>query len=138
MPTHEHADTEQEQGDHPSHKPVALMNGEVDNPAHGLIPETVQAGVEPLPEGTGLFFMVFQRLGQVVQLALFFDTAGSYITDPLPGEQSDNYLHGFGGGVRLYYKDRFTFRFDLAFPVDKQEDIGEDHYLYFQGSFNFF
>ena len=74
-----------------------------------------------------------QRIGQTVQLALWFDTGGVFITDTLPGEEKDQYLSGYGGGIRLYYKDRFTFRFDLAFPTDKK-DIGKDRYLLFETS----
>jgi len=78
-----------------------------------------------------------QRVGQLVQLALWFDTGGAYTSKTLPGEANSQYLSGFGGGVRLFYKDRLTFRFDVAFPTDQQEE-DEDVYLYFMASINAF
>ena len=78
-----------------------------------------------------------QRVGQMVQLAAWFDTGAVYISDTLLGEEKSEYLHGYGGGVRLYYKDRFTFRFDLGIPTDEKE-IGKDRYYYVESSFGFF
>lgn len=78
-----------------------------------------------------------ERIGQLLQFAVWFDTGGAYLSKALPGEDKSEYLHGFGGGLRLYYKERFNFRVDVGFPTDKQEE-GEDVYVYLAGSFSFF
>ncbi|CAB5079807.1 hypothetical protein D3OALGA1CA_37 [Olavius algarvensis associated proteobacterium Delta 3] len=57
-----------------------------------------------------------QKVAQLVQLAAWFDHGQVYINDPLPGEVTENYLDGYGFGIRLFYKDRFTFRYDYAIP----------------------
>lgn len=79
-----------------------------------------------------------QRIGQLLQFALFFDHGGVYTTDPDPGSAKNEYLTGVGGGARIFYKDILTFKFDVAFPM-VNEEMDNDHELYyFMGSINFF
>jgi len=78
-----------------------------------------------------------QRVGQMLQLAAWFDTGGAYVTDALSGERNNQNLSGYGGGLRLYYKDRLTFRFDIGWPTDRKE-TGKSNYLYFSGTYGFF
>ena len=78
-----------------------------------------------------------QRVAQMAQFALFFDTGGVYISDPQPGEYNSEYLSGYGAGLRLFYKHYFTFKYDLGFPVNQRS--GEDDFVhYFYVSFNVF
>jgi hemolysin activation/secretion protein len=77
-----------------------------------------------------------QRIKQMVQLALFFDYGRVYLTDPGHGEYNDERLKGHGVGLRLYYKDIFSFKFDIARPT-KKKAIGEDSTVfYFFGNIN--
>ena len=77
-----------------------------------------------------------QRIAQMAQLAVFYDFGRVYYVDPQRGESNDERLKGYGAGVRLYYKDLFSFKFDLARPT-KKKAVGEDStYLYFMGSVN--
>ena len=80
-----------------------------------------------------------QKISQLAQIALFYDHGGVFIVDPDPGldEQKSEYLGGYGWGVRLYYKDTFSFKYDMGFPVAKKQN-GDDYYHYFQASWNFF
>lgn len=78
-----------------------------------------------------------QRLAQLVQFALFFDHGAVENNDPQEGETDSETLNGYGGGVRIFYKDKFSFKYDIAFPVDPLD--GEpDYYNYFTGSLKFF
>ena len=56
-------------------------------------------------------------------------------------EDEDNYeseyLGGYGTGLRLFYKDIFSFKYDLGFPIDKEEG-NKDSYHYFLLNFYFF
>ncbi len=80
-----------------------------------------------------------QRLAQLVQFVLFADhgqvwTVDAEQHDETPKTQS---LTGYGGGVRLYYKDWFTFKYDLGIPSQHIE--GEKElFHYFQTSFTLF
>ncbi|MDP3284818.1 MAG: POTRA domain-containing protein [Desulfobacterales bacterium] len=79
-----------------------------------------------------------QKISQLAQIALFYDHGGVFIVDPIPpDEQKSEYLGGYGWGIRLYYKDTFSFKYDMGFPVSKKEN-GDDYYHYFQASWNFF
>jgi hemolysin activation/secretion protein len=79
-----------------------------------------------------------QKISQLAQIAFFYDHGGVFIVDPIPpDEQKSEYLGGYGWGVRLYYKDTFSFKYDMGFPVSKKEN-GDDYYHYFQASWNFF
>jgi len=79
-----------------------------------------------------------QRISQLAQIALFYDHGGVFIVDPIPpDEQKSEYLGGYGWGIRLYYKDIFSFKYDMGLPVSRKKD-GDDFYHYFQASWNFF
>jgi len=75
-----------------------------------------------------------QRISQMVQFSLFYDYGRVYYTSNLRGEMPDERLQGYGGGVRLYYKDFFTFKFDLARPMKKKAINEKFNYLYFMTS----
>jgi len=78
-----------------------------------------------------------QRLAQMFQLVLFYDHGGVYTNDVQAGESTSEGLSGFGTGFRFFYKDRFTFKYDIGIPVDQIE--GEpDLYNYVSGSMKFF
>ncbi len=75
-----------------------------------------------------------QRISQMVQFSLFYDYGRVYFTEHLRGESPDERLHGYGAGIRLYYKDFFTFKFDWARPT-KKKAISEDfNYRYFMST----
>jgi hemolysin activation/secretion protein len=78
-----------------------------------------------------------QKISQLAQIALFYDHGGVFIVDPSADENKSEYLGGYGWGIRLYYKDIFSFKYDMGFPVRQKED-GDDLYHYFQASWNFF
>lgn len=78
-----------------------------------------------------------QRVGQMLQLAAWFDTGSAHVTDALSGEKKNQNLSGYGGGLRLYYNDRLTFRFDIGWPTDRKDE-GKSNYLYFSGTYGFF
>lgn len=77
-----------------------------------------------------------QRVAQLVQFALFYDYGRVYYTDPSPGEYNDERLKGFGGGLRLFYKDLLSFKFDAAFPTKKKRESEDSASLYFYGNIN--
>ena len=77
-----------------------------------------------------------QRLKQMVQFALFFDYGRVYLTDPGLGEYNDERLKGYGGGLRLYYKDIFSFKFDIARPTKKKAEGENSTEFYFLGNIN--
>ena len=78
-----------------------------------------------------------QRVAQLVQFALFYDHGGAFTTNTEPDEISSEFLSSYGGGFRLYYKDIFTFKYDIGFPVDREER--KDNFInYFMVSFNLF
>jgi hemolysin activation/secretion protein len=77
-----------------------------------------------------------QRIAQMAQLALFFDHGKVLRSDPVIGDKGSDRLSGYGAGLRLYYKDMFSFKFDWAFPT-RERVTGEDsNYYYFMGMFN--
>ncbi|MDB4444533.1 hypothetical protein N9174_04265 [bacterium] len=82
-----------------------------------------------------------QRVGEMVQIALFFDAAGTWINDASLGQSDRESLQGYGAGLRLYYKDWFRFRFDVGFPVDRLPETevpnAKGVYYYFMASLNF-
>ena len=78
-----------------------------------------------------------QRVAQLAQLALFYDHGGAFTTKTESDEIGSEFLGGYGGGFRLYYKDIFTFKYDIGIPVDREE--GKDHFInYFMFSLNLF
>jgi hemolysin activation/secretion protein len=77
-----------------------------------------------------------QRIKQMVQFALFYDYGRVYLTDPGLGEYNDERLKGYGGGLRLYYKDIFSFKFDVARPTKKKAEGEDSTVFYFLGNIN--
>ena len=89
------------------------------------------------PPFIGKKYLFGERISQMVQFAVFFDTGGVYISDPLPGEDERESLTGYGVGLRLYYKENFSFKFDVGFPTEKKFDKKETQ-CYFSFSYNLF
>jgi hemolysin activation/secretion protein len=78
------------------------------------------------------------RLAQLVQFALFWDYGQVFTTDAdANNEPSTHYLSGYGFGIRLFYKDWFTFKYDLGIPKDQIEGK-PSAFNYVQCSFNLF
>jgi len=75
-----------------------------------------------------------QRISQMVQFSLFYDYGRVYYNENQRGEIPDERLQGYGGGVRLYYKDFFTFKFDLARPTKRKSISEQFTYFYFMTS----
>jgi hemolysin activation/secretion protein len=75
-----------------------------------------------------------QRISQMVQFSFFYDYGRVYYTAHLRGESPDERLNGYGAGIRLYYKDFFTFKFDLARPAKQKAKTEDSTYLYFMSS----
>ena len=72
-----------------------------------------------------------QRIAQMMQFAAFFDHGGVYTPHLKAGEVGNEFLNGYGAGLRLFYKDLFRFKFDIGKPIrDKYED-DKDTYYYF-------
>ena len=71
-----------------------------------------------------------QRVAQMAQFSLFVDHGGVYTTKPVEGEFFSEHLTGYGAGVRLFYKDKFNFKYDIGLPYAKTEDT-KSLYHYF-------
>ncbi|MEE8433070.1 MAG: ShlB/FhaC/HecB family hemolysin secretion/activation protein [Candidatus Desulfatibia sp.] len=79
-----------------------------------------------------------QRLAQLVQFALFADHGQVWTVNADANDDiGDRHLTGYGGGLRLYYKDWFTFKYDLGIPKNHIEGKKE-RFHYFQTSFTLF
>ncbi|MFC1869179.1 ShlB/FhaC/HecB family hemolysin secretion/activation protein, partial [Thermodesulfobacteriota bacterium] len=78
-----------------------------------------------------------QRIGQMMQLATFYDYGRAYYTDPQPGDNPSGRLAGYGAGIRLYYKDLFSFKFDIGFPTREKVPDEDSRFLYFTTNINF-
>ncbi len=65
-----------------------------------------------------------QRIAQLAQFAIFWDHGQVFTTDfdSTLDDYNSQYLSGYGVGVRLFYKDRFTLKYDLGVPKDHLED----------------
>ena len=74
----------------------------------------------------------------MVQLAMFYDYGAVYATRPEPGEDSNMFLSGFGVGLRLFYKDRVKFKFDMAWPLHDTDDSDKNTFYYFMSDIKFF
>lgn len=73
-----------------------------------------------------------QRVGQMVQFAMFFDNGGVYTTDEEADEDGNEFLSGWGVGLRLFYKERFRFKFDVGWPIhDRETKILNDKNAYY-------
>lgn len=78
-----------------------------------------------------------QRLAQMFQLALFYDLGRVYVNEPTTDEYRTETAFGYGWGFRIFYKDRFTFKYDLGIPTAPLEGK-PNHVHYFLGTFKFF
>jgi len=80
-----------------------------------------------------------QRLGQMVQFSAFVDHSEVYTNEPDENmeETKWEYMTGVGFGLRLYYKNMLSFKYDIAFPTEK-EAYDDSVYHYFQFSWNAF
>ena len=81
-----------------------------------------------------------QRVSQMFQFAIFFDAGGVYITDAEADEEGNTFLTGYGAGLRIFYKDRFRFKVDVAFPrhdLPKDELDDKNTFWYFLCDVNF-
>lgn len=88
------------------------------------------------PPYIGNKVLLGQRISQLLQFALFYDYGRVYYANPSPGEYNDEKLKGYGTGLRLYYKDVFSFKFDVAFPTKKKNEREDSFKLYFLSSIN--
>lgn len=77
-----------------------------------------------------------QRLAQMVQLAAFYDYGYVFVNDEQEEDEYDSKdLMGVGGGIRIFFKDLFTFRYDIGWPIDKEEGADDlFHYIQFSWS----
>ncbi len=78
-----------------------------------------------------------QRIAQMMQFAIFFDHGGVYTPHRKKGEDGNEFLSGFGGGIRLFYKELFRFKFDIARPINDKHDEDKNTYYYFMINVNF-
>ena len=76
--------------------------------------------------------------GQSYKLALFLDHGAAVRNDPELGEAQFESITGYGAGFRLFYKDIFQLKFDMAFPTNKAVWDEDDIYYYIMMSYNFF
>ncbi len=88
------------------------------------------------PPYIGKKILLGQRLSQMVQFAFFYDYGRVYNANPGRGEYKDENLKGYGTGLRLYYKDIFSFKFDVAFPTEKKNEGEDSTAFYFFGNIN--
>lgn len=78
---------------------------------------------DPFVEGRSIFEM-FQIVG-------FIDSGHASRIDTLPGERDNRTLTGGGAGVRIFYPDWLSIRFDVAKPISKFESAsGRDTWYY--------
>ena len=83
---------------------------------------TLSAEINFAPPGLTEKMIFNQKVGQVIQLAAFYDYWAVFTNDPLPGERTQSHLDGYGLGLRLFYKKRVTFKYDYAIPVRRVQD----------------
>jgi len=78
-----------------------------------------------------------QRIAQMMQFAVFFDHGGVYTSKQKAGEVGNEFLTGYGGGIRLFYKELFRFKFDIGKPIHDKYKDDKDTYYYFMIDVNF-
>ncbi|MCP3952803.1 MAG: ShlB/FhaC/HecB family hemolysin secretion/activation protein, partial [Desulfobacterales bacterium] len=77
------------------------------------------------------------RVTQMFQVVAFYDFGQVFVNDAQPGDVNTHTLAGAGLGFRIFYKDRFVFKYDFGVPVNKKN--GEESIVhYVLGSINFF
>ncbi|MBW1707446.1 MAG: ShlB/FhaC/HecB family hemolysin secretion/activation protein [Deltaproteobacteria bacterium] len=78
-----------------------------------------------------------QRIAQMIQFAVFFDHGGVFNSKLKAGEVGNEFLSGYGGGLRLFYKELFRFKFDIGKPFRDVNKDDKDTYYYFMIDVNF-
>ena len=78
-----------------------------------------------------------QRIAQMMQFAVFFDHGGVYTPHLKAGEVGNEFLSGYGGGIRLFYKELFRFKFDIGKPIHDKNKEDKNTYYYFMIDVNF-
>jgi len=78
-----------------------------------------------------------QRLSQMLQFILFFDYSAGFANRHQIGDLESDYQAGYGTGLRFFYKDRISFKYDLGFPRRQREGSAE-FINYFLFTCNFF
>ena len=78
-----------------------------------------------------------QRIAQMMQFAVFFDHGAVFTSKLKGGEVGNEFLSGYGGGLRLFYKDLFRFKFDIGRPINDRNDEDKNTYYYFMIDVNF-
>ena len=64
-----------------------------------------------------------------LQFAGFYDHGGVFYNDTAAGANDDDFLSGYGIGLRLFYKNMVSVKFDVGWPVDELD--GEDSVYYY-------
>lgn len=77
-----------------------------------------------------------QKVSQMAQMAFFFDYGHVRTNKPRIREALSETLSGYGTGIRLYYKDAFSFKFDIAWPTKEETPQEDPRFYYFVGSLN--
>jgi len=79
-----------------------------------------------------------QRIAQMMQFAVFFDH-GAVFNSKLKSSDvyGNEFLSGFGGGIRLFYKELFRFKFDIGKPFRDVDQDDKGTYYYFMIDVNF-
>ncbi len=101
-----------------------------------------------LPDVVGKKVFFGQRLSQMFQFILFFDYSTAFKNRYLEAQDGtdtqgtgleSDYLAGYGGGLRFFYKDRISFKYDLGFPRHQRHASGSPELInYFMFTCNFF
>jgi hemolysin activation/secretion protein len=72
-----------------------------------------------------------RSLVDMFQIVGFIDSGTATRIHPLPGERRKNVLTGAGTGVRIYYPDWVSIRFDVAWPIsDFESSSHRDRFYY--------
>jgi hemolysin activation/secretion protein len=78
-----------------------------------------------------------QRIAQMMQFAVFFDHGAVFTSHLKAGEDGNEFLSGFGCGLRLFYKEMFRFKFDIGKPFRDVNQDDKGTYYYFMIDVNF-
>ncbi len=62
-----------------------------------------------------------QSIYQKVHLALFVDHGAVFLKNPLAGEKKNNFISGYGAGIRWTPFSRFYLRTDVGYPLDSSD-----------------
>jgi len=77
------------------------------------------------------------RVAQILQFVFFYEYAEIFNSDHESDEYGSEDLSGYGLGVRFFYKELLTVKYDLGVPVNRKESYPKFiHYL--QMTYNFF